>query len=362
MKKNRVLHIISSLNTGGAELFLYNLLKDLKNNKIHNEVLCLSGKGSLSRQYNMLSKKVIHLNFKNNFFNNLKNIFKFYKFSKNNEYDIVQGWMYHGNFFAFIFWLFSKKCLLFWNLRQTLYSIKNEKFFTKIIIYLNCWLSKFPDLIISNSETSIKQHINFGFNKKNFIFIPNGVDLSKFKKKIRKNKNKNINIAHIARFHPMKNHILALKIANKMIETNKNIKFFFVGKNINYDNSYLKDKINKNFLKKNIFLLDEKKKINKFLRNIDILISTSSWGEGFPNVVLEATVMGIPCVSTNIGDTNKILSKSLIINKNNDYRSFISTLHKVINKKINTNFKFVKKRYSLKKISKIYNNIYLRKI
>ena len=37
-----------------------------------------------------------------------------------------------------------------------------------------------------------------------------------------------------------------------------------------------------------------KKKINKFLRNIDILISTSSWGEGFPNVVLEATVMGIP--------------------------------------------------------------------
>ena len=58
----------------------------------------------------------------------------------------------------------------------------------------------------------------------------------------------------------MKNHNLALKIANKIIETNKNIKFFFVGKNINYNNFYLKDKINKNFLKKNIFLLDEKKK------------------------------------------------------------------------------------------------------
>ena len=68
MKKNRVLHIISSLNTGGAELFLYNLLKDLKDNKIHHEVLCLSGKGSLSRQYNMISIKIIQLNFKNNIF------------------------------------------------------------------------------------------------------------------------------------------------------------------------------------------------------------------------------------------------------------------------------------------------------
>ena len=55
----------------------------------------------------------------------------------------------------------------------------------------------------------------------------------------------------------MKNHILALKIANTMIETNKNIKFFFVGKNINYNNFFLKDKIKK-FLKK-YFLLDEKK-------------------------------------------------------------------------------------------------------
>ena len=61
------------------------------------------------------------------------------------------------------------------------------------------------------------------------------------------------------------------------------------------------------------------KKYNKFL-SIDILISTS-WGEGFPNVVLEM-VIGILCF-TNIGDTNKILSKSLIINKNNDYKSFL---------------------------------------
>ena len=31
MKKVRVLHIISSLNTGGAELFLLNLLKNFSN-------------------------------------------------------------------------------------------------------------------------------------------------------------------------------------------------------------------------------------------------------------------------------------------------------------------------------------------
>ena len=68
MKKVRVLHIITSLNTGGAELFLYNLLKNFSNKNIDHHIICLSGKGVLSKKFQSISNKVIHLNFKKNFF------------------------------------------------------------------------------------------------------------------------------------------------------------------------------------------------------------------------------------------------------------------------------------------------------
>ena len=166
--------------------------------------------------------------------------------------------MYHGNLFALIFYYFSKKGNLFWNIRQTLYSLKNEKFLTKIIIFLNSLLSKFPKIIICNSELSIKQHQNFGF-KKNFIFIPNGIDLNKFKKNYKIKKKNFINIAHVARFHPMKNHVLALKVAHQIIKKNDNVKFFFIGKNVTYKNNFFKSNVNYKLLNKKFSFLMKKK-------------------------------------------------------------------------------------------------------
>ena len=368
MKKVKVLHIISSLNTGGAELFLLNLLKNFSNKHIEHDVMCLSGKGTLSRKFQLATNKVIHLNFKKNFFQIIRDFFYFYKFTNKNKYDVIQGWMYHGNLFALIFSLLSKKRNLFWNIRQTLYSLKNEKFLTKLIIFLNSLLSKFPKMIICNSELSIKQHQNFGFKKK-FIFIPNGIDLHKFNKNYQRKRKNYINIAHVARFHPMKNHSLALKIAHQIVAKNDNVKFFFIGKNVNYKNNFFKSNVDHQLLNKKIFLLNEKKNINVFLRNIDILISTSLWGEGFPNILLEATAMGITCISTNIGDTKKILINGFLINNKNKYTKFLNILEKIIKKKIKINkkpnanlSKYLRKNFSLKNICYKYEKIYFKQL
>tara|TARA_Y100001970_G_C14258373_1_gene877390 strand:- start:4957 stop:6066 length:1110 start_codon:yes stop_codon:yes gene_type:complete len=333
----KILFVTTSLGIGGAERMMINLINFLLKNNFQVYILVLNNSGEILDKSFIKKVQIKFLNInKYNFFNPLIS-YRIIKFFFSHKPNIIQGWMYHGNILAYLIHIFLKpffKTKIFWSVRQTLYNIKQEKILTRIIIKLNCFFSSSISSTFFNSLVSISQHEKYGF--KNCKYISNSIDTNYFKYNeshkilVRKKldiKNTEIVIIHIARFHPMKNHISTMKILDNL--NFPNCRYIFIGKNINLSNKYISTQFSKLENKDKFILLDKTNNINKYLCASDILIMNSKWGEGFPNVIAEAMLTNNIVLSSDIGDSRLIVSNFGLIFK--DEIEFQEKLYDVVN-------------------------------
>lgn len=366
----KILHIISGLRSGGAEGVLYRLVcNDFKND---HYVISLTDEGFYG---NLLKKKNIHvscLNIKKN----LTLIFRFFKLilliRKINP-NVVQTWMYHADILGGLAARFLGKKKIYWNLRNSdlnvQWSNKSTIFLAKLSSYLSYII---PFQIISCSNKSTKTHIELGYSKKKILLINNGFDKKKFcySKKNKKYWKHRLNINNkytifgfVGRWSDQKDFETLFKAFGYFLRTLKYpnlIKLLLIGKDINNNNKKLSKIINRYGLINNLILVDETKTVNEILSIIDIGIFASKGNEGFPNVIAEKMLTKIPCITANVGDSEKIIGKNGWIYKKRDWID--------LNKKIKFVYKHIffnpsvwtyKKNFSR---SRIINNFSLGKM
>jgi len=224
--------------------------------------------------------------------------------------------MYHGNLVASIAsWFCTNNPPVVWNVRQSLYDLEHERPLTRWVIRANALFSARTDAIIYNSRVSARQHEEFGFDTSRTRIIPNGFNAQVFRpnEHARADIRRELNVADdailiglIGRYHPMKDHRNFLNAAALLGKDFPNVRFLLAGHEVNVGNSALSKVIKALGLSGRVFLLGERKDIPQLNVALDIA-SSSSWAEGFANVVGEAMSCGVPCVVTDVGDSAWII-------------------------------------------------------
>ena len=176
----KVLHIINSLNKGGAEGNLYRLCAQHKKKfkkKIDITVLTLIKNGFYENELKKRGINVFSLdiNKENKIIDIFKKIILFRKFVKKINPNIIQSWMYHSNFLSI---LLPKNYYynLFWNIRHSELNFKISKKKTILLSVICGFFSRLvPKKILYCSDKSIKFHEKTHFYaKQKRILINNG--------------------------------------------------------------------------------------------------------------------------------------------------------------------------------------------
>lgn len=360
----KILFVITGLNQGGAEEMLYKLLFNINRNKFQCAVVSLKDAGVYREKISALNIPVHCLNKKV-----LSGLVAYTKFFRKYKPDIIQGWMYHGNLLSIISKLFYSKVKIIFNIRCSLNNIKDQKPLTQCIIKLNTFFSYFVEKVINNSRVSIIQHRNIGFCKKNELYIANGFRSEIFNPNIKMYNNfrKQHNLEHnvkiignVARFHPVKNHIGLIDIFSRIKALyKKKITLVMAGKNIDKNNRELMDEIYRLHLENDCILLGQ---VNSFeiIPAFDVYCS-SSWAEGFPNVLGEAMLCGVPCVATDVGDCKTIINDFGFVASVGDYEALAKGCIEMLSvsaEKKRLMRQHIIDNYSIENITKQYEDLY----
>lgn len=312
----KVVFIITGLSTGGAQTMLLKLLERIDRTRFEPEVISLTTRGRIGPRIEALGLPVHALSMQPG----RPNLIKFanlVRLLRRSRPDAVNTWMYHADLLGGLAARMANIKALAWSIRHSNLSPVHSKRATlltaKICAYISAWL---PRRILSCSGRARDIHIANGYDGGKMVLIPNGFDLSRFQPDagMRDAVRAELKLASgtliaglIARDDPQKNHAGFIEAAAQTHKTLPRVHFVLAGDGIDQNNKGLTALIDRMGLTGHVHLLGRRDDIPRLMAALDILASSSSFGEAFPNVLGEAMSCGVPCVVTDAGDSAEIV-------------------------------------------------------
>lgn len=296
----RIVQLIDSLETGGAEKMAVTYANTLANHIAFSGLIATRKEGDLKAQiasnveYQFLNRKKT-LDF--------KALFAFRKYIVQHRVEIVQA---HSSSFllAVLLKVVYPKIKIVWHdhYGNSEFLEQRRAGVLKLVSFL------FFRVIVVNSQLLEWGKINLHCKK--IYYLPNFTTERQQEQEVTSlYGHTGKRILCLANLRPQKNHFLLLDVAEKLQQRHPEWTFHLVGKD--FKDSYselLKRTIVVKKLENVVFIYDSRNDVSNILKQSDIGILTSN-SEGLPVALLEYGFYKLPVVVTNVGEISSIITK-----------------------------------------------------
>ena len=157
----RIVHIITGLGTGGAEMSIFKLLSRIDRQHFDSVIIALQS-GPLSERIRNLGIPVHEIGMRPNLAGPLK-ISNVIGLARKLKPDILHGWMPHGNLVAQCMAPFSAAGTpVIWSVRNSMASLSSENRATAALITMSALASWKPFCVLFNSQSGASQYRRWG--------------------------------------------------------------------------------------------------------------------------------------------------------------------------------------------------------
>mgnify|MGYP006271093153 CR=1 FL=1 len=304
----KVLHVITGLETGGAEQALVRLVDGLRGHGVASVVVSLRGAGTQGPRLEALGVPVHALELRPATLP--AGLLRLRALATRTGPAVVHGWMYHGCLGAT---LAIPGVPRIWGIRHSVVDLAFEKPATRAAIRAGSRVSGRADRIVYNAETARAQHRALGYAADRDLVLGNGFqvieagDAAVRRARVRATLGLAPDafvVGHFARFHPMKDHAGFLDAIATLERELPELRVLLGGRGVDPGNPLVRGRT---ALASVLQALGERRDVPDLLCACDVLCVSSRWGEAFPNVIGEAMACGVPCVVTDVGDSARIV-------------------------------------------------------
>ena len=301
-------------------------------------------------------------------------ILKLIRWLREDPPDVIQTWMYHADLIGGLAAKLAGGIPVAWGIHQSDLSREGNKWLTLQTIRACARLSRsLPARIVCSSEASRRAHANIGYVADKMTIIQNGSDLNMFKPdpEARLSVRRELEIPEhapliglVGRFHPQKDHRNFIQAAAAVYQERPDVHFLLCGDEVTWGNLRLATWIEEAGIRRHCRLLGRRDDVPRLMAALDIA-ATSSSGESFPNVIVEAMSCGVPCAVTDVGDSALIVGQSGLVVPPRQPGALAEALRSLIDVGRDGRIRMgatarylIKERFDLPQIVSRYQNLY----